>query len=66
MFKTKFTLLDIEWNQLFEYWSRVKPCEGEFIYVELHECYYKVLKVIHSIKKPMQTILVVEKVKNVT
>jgi hypothetical protein len=64
MFKKKFTLLDTSWNQLYIYKSSVKPSEGEYIYIDDHKSYYKVLRVVHSIKKPKQTILVVELIKN--
>lgn len=64
MFKTKFILLDEDWNQIYQYSSRVKPVQDEFIYVDEHKLYYKVLRVIHSIKKPRRTILVVDKIKN--
>jgi hypothetical protein len=64
MFKTKFILLDIHWKEIYSYRSRVKPIDGEFIYVSEHKSYYKVMRVIHSIDKPRQIILVTEIVKN--
>tara|TARA_R110000796_G_scaffold98092_1_gene205478 strand:- start:6588 stop:6791 length:204 start_codon:yes stop_codon:yes gene_type:complete len=64
MFKTKFILLDTDWKEIYSYNSRVKPIEGEFIYIGEHKSYYKVMRVIHSIDKPRQTILVIEIVKN--
>jgi len=64
MFKTKFILLDEDWNELYQYFSRVKPVEGEYIYIDKDKIYYKVLRVIHSIKESRQIILVVDKIKN--
>ncbi len=64
MFKTIFTLLDKNWKEIYSYKSRVKPSEGEYIYVAEHNSYYKVLRVVHSIAYPRQTILVVELIKN--
>jgi len=64
IFKTKFTLLDEDWNEIFTYQSRVKPNVGEYIYVNDKKAYYKVIKVIHSFKVPIQTILVVEIIVN--
>lgn len=64
MFKTRFTLLDRDWKQIYTYKSRVKPSEGEYIYVDDHKSYYKVLRVVHSMKNPRQTILVVDLIKN--
>ena len=64
MFKNKFTLLNKDWVVITKYKSRVKPNEGEYIYVGENKQYYKVIKVIHSIKPLKQIILVVEEVKN--
>ena len=63
MFKTKFRLVLPEWTEIYSYKSRVKPSEGEFIYVHEHEQYYKVISVSHSTKYS-EIILVVDFVAN--
>ena len=62
MFKTKFTLITKDWEILHTYKSRVKPNEGEYIYIK--NTYYKVKKVIHSFKLTKQILLIVEKTTN--
>lgn len=61
MFKTKITLINAQWNTLDEYKSRVKPSVGEDIWSKKHKCYYRVLRVIHSLKNGFELVLVVEK-----
>lgn len=65
MFKTKYRLVDSNWTNIYTYKSRVKPSEGEYIYVEDHKSYYRVKTVIHSLMKLKRTVLVVEKVDNI-
>mgnify|MGYP003637384018 CR=1 FL=1 len=65
MFKLKISLVTKDWKIIKKYSSRVKPSENELIYLESHESYFRVLNVIHSIKKKFTIILVVEKIENI-
>jgi hypothetical protein len=63
MFKTNFRILLQDWTEIYSYKSRIKPSKGEFIWVQDHEKYYKVVGVSHSTKYN-EVILIVDFIKN--
>jgi hypothetical protein len=48
MFKDKIILINENWETLHSYKSKFKPFVDEFIFIEEHGKYYKVLIVIHT------------------
>jgi len=62
MFKTKITLLDINWDVIDYYKSNFKPSVGEFIFSKVNDRYYEVTQVIHSLEDGFDLILVVNPV----
>ena len=62
MFKNKIILIDENWDYITSYNSRFKPFVDEFIYIDQHKTYYKVLVVIHSLKhRAKSTTIIVKK-----
>jgi len=62
MFKTKITLLDINWKVIETYKSNFKPSVGEYVFSKWNDSYYEVTQVIHSLEDGFDLILVVNPV----
>ena len=62
MFKNKIILLNEDWEFIYQYKSRFKPIVDEFIFIESHYTYYKIINVIHTRKLlSSNTTLIVKK-----
>lgn len=62
MFRSKIILLNSKWEFIYRYKSRIKPNEGELIYVDsnIHK-YFEVIKVIHSLKNEDRALVLIVK-----